>query len=106
MRGGRALTVVPFGAWAPDLPPIGNPGLVVARNIVPLTEGSCTAMPSLAAFHDPLPAAISCQYSASDSLGAGYEWGGDGNKLWGKSVGRAPWLDATGTSGPYSPAAG
>src|SRR4051794_1764382 len=106
MRGGRALTVVPFGEWAPDLPPIGNPGLVVARNIVPLTEGSYTAMPSLAAFHDPLPSAISGQYSATDSLDAGYEWAGDANKLWVKSVGSATWLDATGTSGPYNPAAG
>lgn len=106
MRGSRTLTMVPFGEWTPDLPAIGNQGLVMARNVIALTEGSYTGMPSLAPFQDALPSQVSGQYSLTDVSGAAYEWAGDTNKLYVKATASASWIDATKTGATYNPAGG
>lgn len=102
----RSTTVVPFGEWAPDLPAVGNPGLVMARNVVPLTAQSYTGMPSLVPFHDALPSQVTGQYSLTDAANVGYEWAADSNKLWIKAAISSTWGDASGPSAPYNPAAG
>lgn len=33
-----APTFISFGAWLPDLPPFGNPGLTIAENAIPVDE--------------------------------------------------------------------
>lgn len=102
----RSLSVVAFGEWKPDLPTIANDGLILARNVVPLTAHSYTEMESLELFHDALPSAITGQYSLTDARGIGYEWAADSNRLWVKQSVATSWNDATGPSGPYNPAAG
>ena len=33
------MTTIPFGEWTPDLGPLGNPGLMQARNCLPQANG-------------------------------------------------------------------
>ena len=57
-----------FGEWLPDLPEFSNPGLVEAKNCVPL-DSSYTDFPEFIASGGTLPAAVLGAFAAVDSVG-------------------------------------
>ncbi len=74
-------TFVPFGAWLPDLPAIGNPGATEARNVVP-RAASYGPMKSLNAYSSALAARCRGAVSSVDKNGANYSYAGDATKLY------------------------
>lgn len=89
-----------FGPFLPDVPPIGNPGLLQARNVIPHAKGyGPFKSPSDAGF-GPLEARPRGFISGRDSSGISFLHAGTSDKLW--RVASNVWTDASRTLG-YTP---
>lgn len=92
---------VMFGEWLPDQPEFENPGLIEARNCMPV-DGSYTDFASVNAYDDALAAAPIGAYATIDDSGDPEIYAGTLTKLYEK-VGTS-WTDRT--TGAYTTAAG
>lgn len=90
--------VLPFGEWLPDLPPLGNPGVVTATNVIPAAT-SYRPMPSLTVYSGALGARCQGAFACRDSAGNVYTFAGTATKLYVLNNSDATWTDATRTSG-------
>lgn len=102
------LIPIPFGEWLPDLPALGNPGLITAKNVAPLTKSSYGPMklPVAASTNalsgNPL-GFIGAVYS---DLGQVYDFAGDATKLYMATAPTNTWSDVSQPATTYNPAFG
>lgn len=78
-----AATMVSFGEWLPDQPALGNPGLIVARNILPSAQGYKPYRPldsSLAT----APATVDAAFYAESVISTQviYAWSASGGSIY------------------------
>lgn len=104
MKARRRLDRIPFGEWLPDQPALGNPGLVTARNVLPLTADSYGPMPTLVTRADnTLDAACRGYFSLRDVGGVGYDVAADTSKLYAKTVITNTFGNVSQTATTYNP---
>lgn len=79
----RALPVLPFGEWRPDLPEFGNPGAVNVSNVIPYGPTSYKPFPDFSA-GSTTPLAAQCLGAASIGSRPGdvYQYAGDSTDLY------------------------
>ena len=70
-----------FGEWLPDLPELNNPGLVEAKNVIPLDD-SYTDFPALSPSGSSLPATVMGAFAAVDSAGDPEVYAGTATNLY------------------------
>ena len=91
------ITRIPFGQWLPDQGSLGNPGALVATNVIP-EGGTYYPFKALQATSTtPLSAYARGAISVTGSDGNNYNYAGDATKLYLLST--AIWTDASRTSG-------
>jgi hypothetical protein len=101
---------LPLGEWTPDLPSFNNPGMTVARNVVPLTSQSYGPLPSLTAFTgnrsvNPIPALPDEPfglYSFLNANGNEHIITGTKSKLYQFKTGDSGFVDVSGVNTHYS----
>lgn len=102
--------VLPLGEWLPDMPAYTNPGMTVARNVVPLTPTSYGPLRSLEVFSgnptgNPIPA-LPAQpyglYSFLDRLGSEHIFAGTLTKLYRFKTGDTQFEDVSKASTTYT----
>lgn len=91
---------IPFGEWLPDLADLSNPGVTIAKNVMPHLE-SYRSMPALSVTTDALTAACQGAVAYSDKDGNSEVYAGDAGKLY--RLATDTWEDKSGTA--YSTAA-
>lgn len=72
---------VPFAGWYPDLPALGNPGLTVARNVIPRKVGY-GPLGDINPVSGALTARARGGTLAQDTSGNNYNYAGDATKLY------------------------
>lgn len=97
------MTIVPFGGWTPDLAPLGNQGVLAARNCIPQARGY-RHFPGLGVYAGPAPLAdrVVGAASAKDKSGntlnyAGIRGGGNAARL--SLLAASAWQDKSGAGG-------
>lgn len=98
MRGEPQVQV--FGDWHPDLPANGNPGALLAKNVIPRAK-SYRDFPSLSAFSDALAAACRGTFWARASDRSIYNFAGDAGALY-ELTGGTSWSDVSQAMTTYS----
>ena len=90
-------TKIPFGEWLPDQAPLGNPGLLVADNVLPHRD-AYRPMPSWSQFTTTAMDSR-CLGAASfqDKNGDSFTYGGDATKLY--RLNGTAWTDASKVGG-------
>lgn len=73
--------VLEFGEWLPDLPPVGNPGATVAKNVLPKSVGY-RPIQSFVADTTALDAYCRGHITTSDRDGNKFSYAGDAAKLY------------------------
>jgi len=86
-----------FGAWLPDLPAHGNPGTLLAKNVIPQAM-SYRSLNSLQSFTNALDSVCLGAFWAQDDSNNIHNFAGDANKLY-QLTGGNTWSDATRTTG-------
>ena len=71
-----------FGDFLPDLAADGNPGLTVARNVLPRSSSSYGPMAGLSAYSSALTARCQGAISVTDNSGNANVFAGDVSKLY------------------------
>lgn len=94
---------IPFGEWLPDQPALSNPGAIVVKNVIPLTDRSYGPFPSAVVYSAALTAYARGAFSARDSSGNVSNFAGDGTKLYKSSA--TAWTDVSKTATTYATAA-
>lgn len=84
---------VVFGEWLPDLPPLDNPGLTEAKNVVPV-DGTYKPYLPIAGTGNALAARPQGGVSALDGTGAAFFYAGTGTKLYVRAG--TGWTDKSG----------
>ena len=92
--------LIEFIDWRPDLPPLGNPGMLAANGVIPGAR-SYNPLPGLATQSDALTAYCRGASAAKDTSGNTYFYCGDATKLY--SIRNQTVTDESGTT--YSNAA-
>lgn len=78
----RQLATLQFGAYTPDQPSLGNPGLELARNVLPRARGY-DSLPMLSNYGTTgLPSRALGAFSAKDAGGQSYVFAGTATQLW------------------------
>jgi len=73
---------IPFPEWTPDIADLNNPGMTVAKNVIPGTS-NYKPVPALAAVSDALTAYPRGAIAARDApTGVSYNFAGDATKLY------------------------
>jgi hypothetical protein len=72
---------IPFGEWLPDLPDYQNPGVTVAKNVIPAGQ-SYQSMPSQVIYSNALTARCQGAFSTKDADGNTVNFAGDATKLY------------------------
>ncbi|MCK5015973.1 MAG: hypothetical protein KAS32_02785 [Candidatus Peribacteraceae bacterium] len=85
-----------FGEWLPDLPPLNNPGLILAKNVVP-SDKTYTPFYSIAPQTDAIDGAASGYLSGQDDESNTFNFTGDTSKLY--SLTTAAWGDVSKVGG-------
>lgn len=91
------LQRVPFGEWLPDLPPLGNPGALEARNVI-AEAGSYRPLRSLVAYTDALAEPILAVFWAQDDANNIFGFAGTASALYTLQP-DGTWVDVTRVSG-------
>lgn len=92
---------VPFGEWLPDLPPLGNPGALEARNVI-AEAVSYRPLRSLVEYTDALGSTILGVFWAQDSSNNLFGFAGTATALYSLQA-DGTWVDVTRTvGGAYS----
>lgn len=87
--------VIPFGAWMPDQPPLGNPGALEAKGVIPSPTGY-RPFPSIGTVGSAFTNAIVGALPVKTTSAVAQLFMGDASKLW-RRVGNA-WEDASGAA--------
>lgn len=103
MKSRRTLTRIPFGEWLPDQPAIGNPGLIAAKNVIPLTAESYGPMPKLEPESDPLAGNLLGFAWMEDTNQQYFDFAADDTALYYKEDTSASWTDISQTGVTYAP---
>ena len=90
-------TTLELGEWAPDLPPLGNPGATVAKNVIPQLT-SFRSLNSLSSFSNALGSACLGSLWFSSSSGSIFNFAGTATALYQLSGG-TEWEDISKTGG-------
>jgi len=89
--------VLPAGEWMPDLPDLGNSG-IVAQNVIPW-NGAYKSFPSMVVQSGALNARVQGGYFARDTSGNVYNFAGTTSKLYEQVAGSVNYTDVTRSSG-------
>lgn len=87
---------ISFGPYLPDQPDLFNPGLIVAKNVIP-SEGSYRPLSDLSVYSDALTGTCLGAKSIRNSSGTIFNFAGDETKLY--QMNTAVWSDVTRISG-------
>ncbi len=90
------MSLLPFGAWLPDLPAFQNPGTAYVLNVVPKSK-SYGPLNALSIYSSALTARCQGAYSGKDTSGNVMSFAGDATKLY--TLTNTTWGDATRASG-------
>jgi hypothetical protein len=91
---------VPFGEWLPDIPPLENPGLTVAKNCLPFGS-HYASFPSLTPYSTNALAGPALGFiSTTDKDGASFAYAADASALY--RLADSTFYDATRGSGSYA----
>lgn len=109
-----SLVSIALGEWLPDLPDFGNPGLVTAKNILPLTVQaeavSYGPMPTTAVISDNALTDYCLGFYSAAVVSAGgstwYDFAADSTKLYRKTAVGASFSDVSQALVTYSPNGG
>lgn len=101
------MAIIEFGGWTPDLPDLGNEGMLVAKNVFPLSRGY-GPVPAPIAY--PGPSALSARvvgaFSAKDKSANTYNYaatfGATNDGKLHRLVGTV-WTDSSGNGGDATP---
>ena len=88
-----------FGEWLPDLPPLNNPGIIEAKNVIPVDD-SYTDFPELVVSGDALGAACKGAFAAVDDNGDPEIYAGTATNLY-ERVGTSWTSRGSGLNAPY-----
>lgn len=88
-----------FGAWLPDLSDFNNPGVIEARNVIPVIDGY-RQYRSLNATTSALNSACKGAFSAQSSSRNNFSYAGSGSKLY--QISGTDWVDQSKASGTYA----
>lgn len=75
------MAEIRFREWTPDLPDLGNPGLIEATNLLP-GSGAYIPQPSLTVASDALATQALGAFAAVDSSGNAVTYAGDAGDLY------------------------
>lgn len=90
-----------FAEWLPDLPPLNNPGSLVASNVLPAGTTGYGPFPTFTtAASNSAVGIVSGAYYARDNANNTYNYAGDQSALYVQSG--TTFAVATGTAGPYT----
>lgn len=92
--------LVPLGEWLPDLPDVGNPGALQARNCIPQIK-SYRSLNSLSSFTNALSTICLGAFWLQGSDNVIYNFSGDATTLY-RLDSNDTWTAVNGPSGPYS----
>ena len=93
------MPIIPFNEYLPDLPSLGNPGVITAKNAFPSATGFAP-VPSWAAITNALTARPRGAIRAKDYSGTAHSYAGDATKIYELSA--SAWADVTNTGGAYT----
>ena len=94
-------SIVQFGPWRPDLPPLGNDGLLTATGVVP-DVGSYEPYPQPVTVTESISGTCIGAFACLDSAGQARWFAGEADKLWhlnSTSVSISVWTDVSGGGG-------
>ncbi len=86
------MLVIPLGPWTPDLPALRDNGLIMARNVVPMEDGSYAPLRSISAITEPLPSPCRGILAARSTDGNIQAYAGTSTLLYRLSAGRT-WVE-------------
>ena len=95
------MAILPFGEWLPDGPAFGNPGTVVALNVIPRTQRSYGPMPGPVPHGDPLPDRVCGSYGYRNAAGTVFNFAATPQRIYMQQTGDTNF--ATDVSGPGAP---
>lgn len=88
--------ILPIGEWLPDLPPLGNPGILTALNCVPQTTTSYGPLPEIAPIGLPaITGAVFGMFYFLDKDGGNHVFVGTTDKLYHLDTQDGVFVDAT-----------
>jgi hypothetical protein len=87
--------LIEFGEYLPDLPSLGNPGLVTAKNVLP-RENSYDQFPGLSELYDALSVRCYGAFGTRDVDGNAFNFAGDDTNLYNLQAG--VWTDVSGAT--------
>jgi hypothetical protein len=96
------MPVIPFGEYLPDQGSFGSPGTVLARNVVPRTQGTYGPMPSPVPNSAPLPARVCGSYGYRDALDHVYNFAAMQQRIYLQVTGATSFSDVSGPGAPYN----
>lgn len=98
---------ISFGAWLPDIPPFNNPGLIVAKNVMP-EANSYRPFPTFTGFSLAITARCQGTILVRDASDSAQHYAGDDQRLYKLDQTTASWSNVSRlVGGSYStPAAG
>ena len=73
--------MIPFGEWLPDQPPLDNPGVTIATNVIPAAKGY-RSVKNFVDFSNSASARLRGIFSAKDTAGNSFLFAGDSAKLY------------------------
>jgi len=95
------MPILPFGEWLPDGPAFGNPGTVVATNVVPRTARSYGPFLGPVPRGNPLPARVCGSYGYRNAAGTVFNFAATQQRIYLQETGDTSF--ATDVSGPGAP---
>ena len=96
------MALLPFGEWLPDGPPFGNPGTVVALNVVPRTQAAYGPMNSPVPYSGALPSQVCGSYGYREANGTVFNFAATTSHLYLQQTGQQNFADVSGPSAPYN----
>ncbi len=94
----RVPSTIPFGEWLPDLPANGNPGSIVAKNVIP-SINSFAGLRSLLPFTNALAGACKGLFWMNDKNGNIVNMAGDPLTLYKLDSNGSSWVDVSKAGG-------
>jgi hypothetical protein len=89
------MKAMEFGEWLPDQPPVGNPGVIIAKNVIPFAKGY-KQLSDISAYSGAITARCQGAISAQDADGVVADFCGDLSKLY--KLTDVTWGDVSGAT--------
>jgi hypothetical protein len=94
--------MLPFGEWLPDGPPFGNPGTVLATNVLPRTQAAYGPMLGPVPYSDALPSQVCGSYGYREANGTVFNFAATTSHLYLQQTGQTSFSDVSGLSAPFN----